>query len=182
MRLVSLAVLCLLISAPAAAQSASLWKALQSGQAVALMRHALAPGSTEPANFKLSDCATQRNLSAAGRAQAKRIGQWFRRNGVASAKVYTSQFCRCRDTARLMGYGGVTAMPALNALAKEKPHARRQTARVSAFIAKSGKGAAILVTHKWNIAALTGITPNSGEAVVVSTGSGSRVLGRIPAR
>lgn len=167
--------------APAGAQSQSLVKALANGSAVALMRHALAPGTKEPANFKLAVCSTQRNLSAEGRAQAQRTGAWLRAQGVASAKVYTSAWCRCRDTAKLLGFGGVTQLPVLNALAKAKAQARRQTAHLRAFIKARKRGAVILVTHKWNIADLTGITPGSGESIVVST-DGARVLGRIPAR
>lgn len=166
---------------PTRAQSQSLVKALASGEAVALMRHALAPGTKEPANFTLAVCSTQRNLSAGGRAQARRTGAWLRANGVSSAKVFSSAWCRCRDTARLLGFGGVQPRPVLNALAKGKAQTAAQTARLRAFISGAKGGAVILVTHKWNIAALTGITPNSGESIVVST-SGGRVLGRIPAK
>lgn len=175
----------LVLSNTAPASAENVWTALKSGGAVGLMRHAVAPGTTDPANFKLNKCSTQRNLSAAGRAQAKRIGSWFRKNGIASANVLTSAFCRCQDTARLLGLGGAKTKAWLNALAKEKVPARKQMAGLAAFVrsAKSGKPA-ILVTHKWNIARLVGITPASGETIVVRAASGGTisVVGRIPAR
>lgn len=175
----------LVLSGMTPASTENVWTALKSGGAVGLMRHAVAPGTTDPADFKLNKCSTQRNLSAAGRAQAKRIGSWFRKNGIVSANVLTSAFCRCQDTARLLGLGGAKTRAWLNALAKEKVPARKQMAGLAAFIrsAKAGRPA-ILVTHKWNIARLVGITPASGETIVVRAGSSGKfsVVGRIPAR
>lgn len=190
-RLISLrhvcAILCLatICVAPSPPAAADVWTALKSGGAVGLMRHALAPGTTDPANFDLKRCATQRNLSAGGRAQAKRTGAWFRRNGIRSASVLTSAFCRCRDTARLLGLGSAKTKTWLNALANEKGPARRQMSDLAGYIRSARPGRpAILVTHKWNIARLVGITPNSGETIVVRAGAGGKisVVGRIPAR
>ncbi len=65
----------------------NLWQALRSGTAVGLLRHALAPGIGDPAHFRLEDCATQRNLSEAGRQQARAIGASFHRNGITAARV-----------------------------------------------------------------------------------------------
>lgn len=174
----------LVLSGTVPVTAENVWTALRSGGAVGLMRHAVAPGTTDPANFKLNKCSTQRNLSAAGRAQAKRIGSWFRKNGIVSANVLTSAFCRCQDTAKLLGLGGAKTKAWLNALANEKIAARKQMAGLAAFIrsAKPGRPA-ILVTHKWNIARLVGITPASGETIVVRAESGGKisVVGRIPA-
>ena len=168
-------------STPTHAQTSPLIRALAKGDAVLLMRHALAPGTKEPANFNLAICSSQRNLSAQGRAQAKRTGAWLRAQGIVSAKVYTSAWCRCRDTAQLLGFGVVMQKPVLNAHAKNKSRANAQSAKLRALISGAKGGAVIMVTHKWNIAALTGITPGSGESIVISTSGGS-VLGRIPAR
>lgn len=93
--------------APARAANDALWSALREGRAFAMIRHALATGYGDPDDFKLGDCATQRNLSQKGRDQAKRIGELFRRNGVVTADVYTSQWCRCRETAELIKLGVV---------------------------------------------------------------------------
>lgn len=76
------------------------WSSLTPGTVV-LFRHALAPGGGDPAGFKLNDCASQRNLSADGRAQAMRMGDAFQRRGVEVSAVWSSQWCRTRDTADL---------------------------------------------------------------------------------
>lgn len=110
---------CLLVSlltaplAPAQAQSSDRTQLNQPGQ-VLLLRHALAPGTGDPAEFQLAQCTTQRNLNETGREQAKAIGQWLRAKGVKNAKVYSSQWCRCLETASLLGYQEPIELPALN--------------------------------------------------------------------
>ena len=79
-----------------------------------MLRHAQAPGSGDPPGFRLDDCATQRNLDAAGRAQSVSLGHRLARAGILRAKVYSSQWCRCLETARLLGIGQVEVLPALN--------------------------------------------------------------------
>ena len=106
-------VLAIAATAPAAkADEAALWEALRDGGHVALLRHALAPGTGDPVDFTLGDCTTQRNLSDEGSAQARRIGQRFRDNGIEAARVYTSQWCRCVETAELLDLGPVSEQPA----------------------------------------------------------------------
>ncbi len=179
----ALALIALAVIAPpdvAEAQSRKLWKALATGQAIALMRHARAPGKKDSPNINLYDCSTQRNLSSGGRAQARRTGAYFRKRGIRSANVFSSAWCRCKQTAQLLGFGGVSVTSTLNALAKG-PTAQAQTSGLAALIRNaSTSGATILVTHKTNIKALTGITPASGETLIVNRSS--RVIGRIPAR
>ncbi|MEM8627024.1 MAG: histidine phosphatase family protein [Pseudomonadota bacterium] len=167
---------------PAASQSAAAWNALKSGKAVAIMRHAKAP---HPRGAKRTNkgvrmvnlwtCAGQRNLSAAGRAQAQRIGAHLRRRGIGSARIISSAYCRTKDTASLLGLGGVSTDYTLNALSK--PSARQQTAGFRALIRSAPAGMpTILVTHKTNIRALTGVTPSSGETLIVNRRG--RVIGR----
>ena len=74
---------------------------------VAILRHAFAPGTGDPATFALDDCATQRNLDAQGREQARKIGAAIRAAGATVDRVITSQWCRCRDTARFLDLGPV---------------------------------------------------------------------------
>src|ERR1700709_143069 len=84
----------------AIADEAEAWNALRAGRHVALMRHTDAPGGAgDPAGFRLDDCATQRNLSAKGRADAQRIGARLRLEGIAIEKLVSSPWCRCMDTA-----------------------------------------------------------------------------------
>lgn len=156
---------------PAAAQEASAWAALARGGHVALMRHALAPGIGDPAGFVLGDCATQRNLSEAGREQARRIGERFRERGIEVGEVRSSRWCRCRETARLLGLGDVIPTPALDSFFRDRSTAERQTDATRALIRGwSGEGALVLVTHQVNITALVGGGVGSGEIIVVRAG------------
>ena len=83
--------------------AADAWKALRSGGHVALMRHADAPGGAgDPPGFRVEDCATQRNLSEKGRADAEKIGSRLRRERIAFEKILSSPWCRCIDTAKLL--------------------------------------------------------------------------------
>jgi broad specificity phosphatase PhoE len=161
-----------------------LWQALTDGRHVALMRHAQAPGIGDPAEFDLDDCATQRNLSEQGRAQAKAIGDRFRANGISSAQVQSSQWCRCLETARLLDLGKVKPNPALNSFFRNNAKESERTAAARALIqAQAGKASnepLVLVTHQVNITALTGVFPASGEILVVKpTAAGIETIGRI---
>ena len=158
------------------------WQALRSGTAVGLLRHALAPGVGDPAQFRLEDCATQRNLSAAGRQQARAIGAAFRRNGITTARVLSSRWCRCLDTARLLDLGLVEAFPPLDSFFAERERADAQTAALREFLARPYTGPPrVLVTHQVNITALTNVVPQSGELIVVLplADGGVRVIGRL---
>ena len=159
-------VACLVL--PARADEA-LWAALRSGTHVAMMRHALAPGTGDPGNFTLENCSTQRNLNDVGRRQAEAIGARFRSKGIEMPRVYSSRWCRCLETAELLGLGGVTPLPALNSFFRDRSKGPAQTSTLKTFL--SGRKAGeplILVTHQVNITALTDIFPTSGEIVVVN--------------
>lgn len=161
----------------------ALWAALRAGGHVALMRHALAPGVGDPAGFRLDDCATQRNLSEQGRRQARDTGELFRRHGVNRVDLYSSQWCRCLDTARLLDLGEVQAYPALNSFFENERGGTEQTARVKSLIfAHAGDRTLMLVTHQVNMTALTGIYPQSGEILILRPKSGKlEFLGRLRA-
>lgn len=91
------------------------WRALTAGGHVAVIRHTDAPGPPgDPAGFKLDDCGTQRNLSATGRANAEAIGSAFRAREIAVERVLSSAWCRCGDTAGLLGFGPVEIFAPLN--------------------------------------------------------------------
>lgn len=146
------------------------WKALQQGGHVLLLRHALAPGTGDPADFSVDDCATQRNLNETGRQQARDIGALLRDAGIESAQVYSSQWCRCMDTAELLGVGQVQALPVLNSFFRNPERADPQTRALEAWIREQPlERPTVLVTHQVNITALTGIYPSSGELVLIDT-------------
>ncbi|UCE32489.1 MAG: histidine phosphatase family protein [Burkholderiales bacterium] len=134
-----------------------------------MIRHALTvPGIGDPPEFALGDCSTQRNLSDAGREQSRRIGRWFRDNDLQPRHVYSSQWCRCRDTASL-AFGEYTELTALNSTFAERSGNREpQTRALRAVLGEIPDGRFdVFVTHQVNISALTGRGASMGEGVVV---------------
>jgi len=143
------------------------------------MRHALAPGTGDPADLRLGDCTTQRNLDDRGRAQARAIGDAFRARGIVFDTVLTSQWCRTRETAELLDLGPVVEAAALNSFFRDGSTRAAQTEATRALIAATD-GRSLLVTHQVNISALTGESTRSGEVLVVRlTEAGADLLGRI---
>jgi phosphohistidine phosphatase SixA len=171
----------LLVLGPRLARADALAAARQPG-AVLLMRHATAPGGGDPPGFRLGDCSTQRNLSAAGRAEAQAIGARLAAAGIRPTLIATSQWCRCRDTAALLDLGPVQDWPEINSFFSDRSTGPAQTAATLARLAAlSADATVLLVTHQVNITALTGIVPRSGEIVVSRrTGGGLAVTGRLP--
>ncbi len=186
MRFVIFAVL-LGVCSPAEVASAddvaNAWKALRAGGHVALMRHADAPGGFgDPPGFRVDDCATQRNLSDKGRADAAKIGARLKSEGIAFEKILSSPWCRCIDTAKLLNLGTVEAEATFGNVVVLRDQERRLTAGARALIAKwTARGNLLVVTHGANIHALTGISPASGEIVVVKRRKRSRRTCRSPA-
>ncbi len=155
------------------------WDALREPGAIAIMRHALAPGGGDPDNHEIGDCSTQRNLSEAGRDQARRTGEALRARGITFDTVLTSQWCRTRDTAALLGFGAPVDAPALNSFFG-RPALREGQTQAARALLEAGTGRRMLVTHQVNIAALTGTGTASGEIIVFRlTDTGTQVLGRI---
>ena len=147
---------------------AQLWRALETGAAIALMRHALAPGTGDPPNFVIDDCRTQRNLSNNGRKQATAIGNRFRSHGIRNAEVFTSEWCRCRETAKLLKFSKIRPLKMLNSFFQHFERAEPQTEELKSWlISYRSNKPMVLVTHQVNITALTGVFPRSGEIVVV---------------
>jgi broad specificity phosphatase PhoE len=174
-----LAVALLFGTAPgvSAAEETALWRALGSKGHVALLRHAIAPGTGDPSEFAIGDCSTQRNLSEEGRKQAARIGARFRENGIETAQIFSSQWCRCLETARLLGLGPVTELPILNSFFQRPERRNRQTQALEAWLASQDlDGPLVLVTHQVNITALTGVYPASGELVVIRPLENGKIL------
>ncbi|PWG62599.1 histidine phosphatase family protein [Spiribacter halobius] len=173
----------LLAAMPAVAATSVPWQAIAEGGHAIVFRHAIAPGTGDPPDFTLGDCSTQRNLSAAGREQARAMGERLRANGLDDLPVYTSRWCRCRDTARLLGLGEPQALPSLDSFFRNRERGPEQTRRTRAFLAERHDWtSAVLVTHQVNVTALTGVYPASGEGVVVRIGAGGdlEVVARVP--
>ena len=134
---------------------------------VIFLRHALAPGNGDPPNFNINDCSTQRNLDQAGIDQSRIIGQSFKEIGIKFSKIYSSFWCRCKDTAINMEVGEFKTHVALNSFFEK--HADRETTlrKLNNLIKSFNKseGPYLLVTHYVNILAFTGLSTSSGGMV-----------------
>jgi phosphohistidine phosphatase SixA len=142
---------------------------MKAGGHILKIRHALAPGSGDPADFKIGDCTTQRNLDDRGREQARAIGNWLRSKGITSARVYSSQWCRCLETAKLIDLGPVAELPALNSFYELVQNREPNLRALREFIAtqpRDGK-LIILVTHFVTISAIADRGVSSGEGVLL---------------
>jgi phosphohistidine phosphatase SixA len=170
--------------AAAAAETVPLSELARPGR-VLLLRHATAPGVGDPPNFALRDCSTQRNLDAAGRAQAVELGKRLARAGVAHASVWSSQWCRCLETAWLLAIGPVAELPALNSFFGREPERAARIAELRAFLVKlPAEGPpVVLVTHQMTISALIGrpVASGGGAIVALDGGDAPRIVGAIEA-
>ena len=166
------------VSHATAADADTVWNALKSGGHVVLIRHAITEsGIGDPPGFKLGDCSTQRNLSAQGRADAKRIGEAFRKRGIPIADVLSSRWCRCLDTARI-AFDTARPSPMLDSMFNDKERPREEKLREFHAVLEKlpANGNLIMVTHQQNILAFTDVSPASGEIVVVRREAGQLKL------
>jgi phosphohistidine phosphatase SixA len=143
---------------------------LKSSDYVLLMRHTLAPGIGDPVNYTLSECKSQRNLSTEGKEQAVFIGNWLKKQGVLTAEVHSSAWCRCKDTAQLLNFGEFKVEPALASFFDDMSFAKESNIKLQKFISNriksKGNKALILVTHHVNILEYVGENVASGDMVL----------------
>jgi len=141
---------------------------LEEGGKLIFIRHAYAPGSGDPDNFNLNDCSTQRNLSKKGQRQAKYIGEFFRNNKVKIDKVLSSEWCRCKETAKI-AFKNFSTNSFLNSFYSSKfaKNKDKQVKALKEYIKKfkSDKNL-VLVTHYVLISEILNYGPSSGEIVV----------------
>lgn len=153
---------------------------LTDGQHVLMIRHADAPGVGDPAGYKLDQCATQRNLGEYGRRQSVAIGQWLADRKVQSAKMFSSAWCRCIDTATLMNKGPVKIEAALGSFFDDMRQRDAQNRALQSLIAANLKAypkqPLIYVTHHVNIEAFTGQAIGVGDIVVARVTSEGRYV------
>ena len=162
-----------LIPHNASAKSLAIWDSLQGTNPkgyVLLMRHALAPGVGDPANLRVGDCSTQRNLNDQGRQDARDIGQWIKRREVRILRVESSRWCRAKETAALLGLGPVRLNKNLDSLFQDEDALNDpQTANIRKRIVshRNASGLLVFVGHFVNISAAVGVGLESGEGVLV---------------
>ncbi len=173
--------------APLAAEANPiLWSKLHEPGHFAIMRHATAPGYGDPDNFQIGNCSTQRNLSDQGREEAKAVGLDAKAGTINEALVYSSQWCRCLETARALDLGPVQELPALNSFFQRREDKAGNMKALRAFIAdaaiRESHKPIVLVTHQVTIRTLTGVGTSQGETVIFRhVGDGEiEVVGTIP--
>ncbi len=167
-----------------AAADESVWHRLAAGGHVVLLRHATTvPGFGDPPGFRREDCATQRNLSAAGREEARRIGEQLRARRIPIGEIRSSRWCRCLETAELAFGRAADPWPLLDSLHEHPERRDTQTRALRRALAKvPPRGNLFLVTHQANVIALTGTTLVQGEMIVLTPRGDGRLetVGRIP--
>ena len=156
------------------------WDLTQDGNKIILIRHSLAPGGGDPAGFKIDDCKTQRNLNKKGINQSKKIGKLFKKNKVLIDQVLSSQWCRCKDTAKY-AFGEYKEFTALNSTF-QSPYNKnegKQLKELYNYVKKwnGNEKNLVLITHYSIITAVTNAVPSSGEIVVAD--KNFKVLGTI---
>jgi broad specificity phosphatase PhoE len=160
----------------------ALWELMRGGGQVIFMRHAVTtPGVGDPAGFRLEDCSTQRNLTDAGREDARRVGATFLSRGVPVGRVLSSPWCRCLETARLAFGGSETWAPLSNLYDNRAREAEQMRALREIAGRRPAGGNVVLVTHGSVVLPLTGIQPAPAELVVLTPdGAGRfRIAGRL---
>ena len=145
------------------------WNLAQEGNKILLIRHSLAPGGGDPPGFKINDCKTQRNLNRTGINQSKKIGKLFKKNKVPVDQVLSSQWCRCKDTAKY-AFGNFKEFSALNSTFSPPydENEKKQIKELKNFVKNwHGRGKnLVLITHYVVILAMTGETSSSGELII----------------
>jgi phosphohistidine phosphatase SixA len=162
------------------AVSANLATDLSDGQHVLLMRHADAPGYGDPIGYRIDQCSTQRNLGDFGKNQAVLIGEWLKKQGITSAELISSPWCRCIDTAKLLGKGPVQISTVIGSFFDDMSLEKQQTKQLEQLIqnklSDNNTTPVILVTHHVNIQAYTGKVVNVGDMVLVKVNKNGQYL------
>ena len=141
---------------------------LQKGGKLIFIRHAYAPGGGDPDNFDINDCNTQRNLSDRGRIQSQKIGNFFEKNKISIGKVYSSEWCRCKETASI-AFKKYETKKFLNSFFSSKfaKNKKKQIIDFDKFIINWDKDQnLIFVTHYVVISEILNYAPSSGEIVI----------------
>ncbi len=141
---------------------------LQDGNKLIFIRHAYAPGNGDPNNFNLNDCSTQRNLSKEGRKQAQKIGEFFKKNKFKIEKVFSSEWCRCKETAEI-AFKDYSTKNFLNSFYSSKyaKNKTKQIEQLNDYVSQIKSSTNIVfVTHYVLISEVLNYAPSSGEIVV----------------
>ena len=141
---------------------------LKKNDNIIFIRHSLAPGTGDPENINLNDCKTQRNLNSEGIKQSKKIGNFFKKNNIIVEYIFSSEWCRCKDTA-FHAFESFKTFDALNSFYSEKfyKNKNKQIKKLKKFISDwDNKSNLVLVTHYVVILEILGIGAGSGEIII----------------
>ncbi len=141
---------------------------LKVGGKLIFIRHAYAPGGGDPENFNIFDCSTQRNLSENGKIQSRKIGNFFTKNKIKVERVYSSEWCRCKETASL-AFKNFKTKSFLNSFFSSK-FAQNKNSQMRDFqkflLDWDEKTNLIFVTHYVVISEILDYPSSSGEIVI----------------
>ena len=141
---------------------------LKNGGNIIFIRHAIAPGNGDPDNFDLKDCSTQRNLSKNGIEQSQKIGEFFKDNKIKVEKVLSSEWCRCKDTAKF-AFKNFEVFSSLNSFydAKFADKKEEQIKNLKKYVNEwKGEDNLVLITHYVVILAVLNKGTSSGEILI----------------
>ena len=178
-RLIGIITLSFFVFSNSANSNEKIINSLKEGGKIIFIRHAHAPGNGDPENFNLKDCPTQRNLNQEGINQSKKIGLFFTRNKIQIDKVLSSEWCRCKDTAKY-AFNDYKIFDALNSFydSKFKKNKTKQIKDLKKYISSwNSKKNLVLVTHYVVISETLNMGSTSGEIVV--SDKNYNIIGRI---
>ena len=158
----------LFLSSNTSLASENIVEILKKENNIIFIRHAIAPGNGDPPNFDISDCSTQRNLSKDGELQALKIRKFFKENDIKFTKVLSSEWCRCKDTAKI-AFGNYETKNFLNSFYDERFSENKDTQILDfqKFIKNwNYSGNLALVTHYVVISEILDLATSSGEIVI----------------
>ena len=167
-RFIGILVLSFFVFSDLAESNENLINSLKEGGKLIFIRHAYAPGNGDPDNFDIKDCSTQRNLSDSGRKQSEKIGNFFNKNKIPIDKVLSSEWCRCKDTAKY-AFNDYKTFDALNSFydARFAKNKAKQIKDLKKYISSwSSKKNLVLVTHFVVISETLDVESASGEIIV----------------
>ena len=137
---------------------------------VIFLRHALAPGYGDPKDFDLNNCNKQRNLNKIGRNQAKNIGKYFLRNKIKFDEILSSEWCRCKDTAKELNIGKWETFSGLNSFFQSYSDKEKVLNLLRNKLNNIDKNSLnLMITHQVVIAEITGIYTHSGGIVIYNS-------------
>jgi hypothetical protein len=154
---------------------------LREGETVILFRPTrTAPGRDLPGprGMDFRDCKSQRHLSDAGRHQAREIGVAFTAQQIPVGEIYTSNYCRAIETAKL-AFGRGKPVTELTARPGEEERVDNWVRKMLLAPPKGGKNR-VLICEPNEMKLLSGETIPEGEAVIfVAAGKDVELAGRI---